>query len=40
VFRPLKGDSPESRLVLGWRASGVPDAALAAFLSVAEKAAP
>ena len=40
VFRPLKGDGPESRLVLGWRAGGVPDAALAAFLSVAEKAAP
>lgn len=40
VFRPLVGHAPESRLVLGWRAGSPPDAALAAFLSVAEKAAP
>lgn len=35
VFRPLNGATPESRLVLGWRKSPGPDAALAAFLSVA-----
>jgi len=39
VFRPLVGHAPESRLVLGWRKTPQPDAALAAFLSVAEKAA-
>lgn len=38
VFRPLVGHAPESRLVLGWRASPKPDAALAAFVRVAEKA--
>jgi DNA-binding transcriptional LysR family regulator len=35
VFRPVSGPAPESRLVLGWRQSPEPDAALAAFLSVA-----
>lgn len=35
VFRTLTGPAPESRLVLGWRQSPEPDAALAAFLSVA-----
>jgi DNA-binding transcriptional LysR family regulator len=35
TFRPLAGPAPESRLVLGWRGSPAPDAALAAFLSVA-----
>lgn len=35
VFRPLEGPAPESRLVLGWRAAPKPEAALAAFLSVA-----
>ena len=40
VFRPLLGHAPESRLVLGWRKTPQPDAALAAFLSVAEKVAP
>ena len=34
-FRPLIGPAPESRLVIGWRQSPAPDAALAAFLSVA-----
>jgi DNA-binding transcriptional LysR family regulator len=34
-FRPLAGPAPESRLVVGWRAAPTPDAALAAFLSVA-----
>ena len=34
TFLPLKGPAPESRLVLGWRQSGAPDPALAAFLSV------
>lgn len=35
AFRPLKGPAPESRLVLGWKHSPAPDAALAAFLAVA-----
>ena len=35
VFRPLTGHAPESRLVLGWKQPPEPDAALAAFLSVA-----
>jgi DNA-binding transcriptional LysR family regulator len=37
VFRPLTGHAPESRLVLGWKPPppSAPDAALAAFLSVA-----
>lgn len=35
VFRTLSGPAPESRLVLGWRASPEPDPALAAFLKVA-----
>lgn len=35
VFRPLEGPAPESRLVLGWRTAPKPEAALAAFLSVA-----
>ncbi|MDB6167161.1 MAG: transcriptional regulator, LysR family [Verrucomicrobia bacterium] len=35
VFRRLKGPAPESRLVVGWRRDPKPDAALAAFLSVA-----
>jgi len=35
VFRPLTGSAPESRLVLGWKQPPEPDAALAAFLSVA-----
>lgn len=39
VFRPLVGHAPESRLVLGWRGVPQPDAALAAFVGVAEKAA-
>jgi LysR family transcriptional regulator, benzoate and cis,cis-muconate-responsive activator of ben and cat genes len=34
AFRPLQGPAPESRLVLGWRQSPPPDAALAAFLGV------
>lgn len=38
VFRPLVGHAPESRLVLGWRKTPQPDPALAAFLSIAEKA--
>lgn len=38
VFRPLEGPTPESRLVIGWRKSPPPDAALAAFLAVAEAA--
>jgi DNA-binding transcriptional LysR family regulator len=32
-FRPLSGPAPESRLVLGWRETPAPDAALAAFLA-------
>ena len=39
VFRPLVGQAPESRLVLGWRPQPQPDPALAAFLSVATSAA-
>jgi DNA-binding transcriptional LysR family regulator len=35
TFRPLTGPAPESRLVIGWRESPPPDAALAAFLVVA-----
>jgi DNA-binding transcriptional LysR family regulator len=35
VFRPLVGPAPESRLVLGWKENGAPDAALAAFIKVA-----
>jgi len=35
AFRPLKGPTPESRLVLGWRQPPEPEPALAAFLSVA-----
>jgi DNA-binding transcriptional LysR family regulator len=35
VFRPLEGPGPESRLVLGWKASLPLDPALEAFLSVA-----
>lgn len=35
TFRPLTGPAPESRLVLGWRQSGAPYPALAAFLQVA-----
>jgi DNA-binding transcriptional LysR family regulator len=34
VFRPLEGPTPESRLVLGWRAAPKTEAALAAFLSI------
>jgi len=35
VFRPLDGPSPESRLVIGWKAAPVLDPALTAFLSIA-----
>lgn len=35
TFRPLIGPAPESRLVIGWRQTPAPDAALAAFLAVA-----
>jgi DNA-binding transcriptional LysR family regulator len=35
VFRPLSGPAPESRLVVGWRATPPPEPALAAFLAVA-----
>jgi LysR family transcriptional regulator, benzoate and cis,cis-muconate-responsive activator of ben and cat genes len=35
VFKPLVGPAPESKLVLGWKASPVTDPALQAFLSVA-----
>ena len=38
VFRPLEGPTPESRLVVGWRKSPPPDAALASFLEVATAA--
>jgi DNA-binding transcriptional LysR family regulator len=34
-FRSLTGPAPESRLVLGWRQPPSPEAALAAFVSVA-----
>jgi len=36
VFHPLEGPTPESRLVIGWRKSPAPDAALQAFLNVAQ----
>lgn len=39
VFRPLEGPTPESRLVVGWRKSPKPDAALTAFLNVATQSA-
>ncbi len=39
VFRPLDGPTPESRLVIGWRRTPAPEAALAAFLAVAGAAA-
>jgi DNA-binding transcriptional LysR family regulator len=35
AFRPLDGPAPESRLVVGWRAGGALDPALASFLEVA-----
>ena len=35
AFRLLEGPAPESRLVVGWRAGGTPDPALASFLEVA-----
>lgn len=35
AFRPLEGPAPESRLVLGWRATSTPPAPLQAFLQVA-----
>jgi len=35
TFLPLTGPAPESRLVLGWKQSPIPDPALAAFLAVA-----
>ncbi len=35
VFRELTGPAPESRLVVGWRASPPPEPALAAFLTIA-----
>ena len=35
VFKTLSGPVPESRLVLGWKATLAPDPALAAFLAVA-----
>jgi DNA-binding transcriptional LysR family regulator len=38
IFRPLSGPAPESRLVLGWRQTPEPDAALSAFLGVAREA--
>lgn len=37
VFHPLDGPTPESRLVIGWRKSPAPDAALQAFLNVAQE---
>lgn len=37
VFHPLEGPTPESRLVIGWRKSPAPDAALLAFLNVAQQ---
>jgi DNA-binding transcriptional LysR family regulator len=40
VFRSLHGPTPESRLVVGWRKSPPPDAALRAFLQTVEIAAP
>jgi DNA-binding transcriptional LysR family regulator len=38
VFHPLIGPTPESRLVIGWRKTSVTEPALAAFLSVIDKA--
>jgi len=38
VFKKLHGPAPESRLVVGWKASAAPDPALSAFLSVAAPA--
>jgi DNA-binding transcriptional LysR family regulator len=35
VFKTLNGPAPESRLVLGWKATPTPDPALEAFLAVA-----
>lgn len=35
TFRRLTGPAPESRLVIGWRLSPAPDAALKAFLAIA-----
>jgi DNA-binding transcriptional LysR family regulator len=37
VFRRLSGPAPESRLVVGWRASPAPTPALAALLSAAAR---
>jgi DNA-binding transcriptional LysR family regulator len=37
VFHPLEGPTPESRLVIGWRKAPAPDAALEAFLNVAQQ---
>lgn len=37
VFHSLEGPTPESRLVIGWRRSPQPDAALLAFLNVAQE---
>jgi DNA-binding transcriptional LysR family regulator len=37
VFRALEGPTPESRLVIGWRKSPEPDAALKEFLQVAQR---
>jgi LysR family transcriptional regulator, benzoate and cis,cis-muconate-responsive activator of ben and cat genes len=39
-FRGLTGPAPESRLVIGWRQTPAPDAALAAFLAVAGESRP
>jgi DNA-binding transcriptional LysR family regulator len=36
VFHPLEGPTPESRLVIGWRKTPAPDAALEAFLNVVQ----
>jgi LysR family transcriptional regulator, benzoate and cis,cis-muconate-responsive activator of ben and cat genes len=38
-FRPLRGHAPESRLVVGWRATPAPDPALQAFLTIASASA-
>jgi DNA-binding transcriptional LysR family regulator len=38
VFKTLSGPAPESRLVLGWKATPAPDPALEAFLAVAATA--
>ncbi len=38
AFRRLSGPAPESRLVVGWRLSPAPDAALRAFLAIATTA--